>query len=50
MTLIKKLFCLHDWEIIESISPFSNVKIILLSCKKCGKLTKKELSKIETTW
>lgn len=39
-TLIKKLFCCHDWEEIHTTS-YTCYDKILLKCKKCGKLVKK---------
>lgn len=42
LKIIEKLFCCHDWEILEKTE--FGVKIsLLLKCKKCGKLAKKRL-------
>ena len=32
-----KYLCLHDWEVVEYI----DCLVILLKCKKCGKLRKR---------
>lgn len=40
--ILEKLFCLHDWEKIETVT-YKDCVIVLLKCKKCGKLRRKIL-------
>ena len=52
MNLIKSIFCSHDWQKIDENKRQKSytvdihiyhyqVKTVLLSCKKCGKIEKK---------
>lgn len=43
---LEKLLCKHLFEVLDSLQPFSNVKINLLQCTKCGKLKKVKLRHI----
>lgn len=40
MQILKKLFCCHDWEKIYAVE-YIDAVVVLLKCKKCGKLEKK---------
>lgn len=42
MRIFEKLFCCHDWE-TEFTLKYADGVVILLKCKKCGKLVKKTL-------
>ena len=42
MKIFEKLFCCHDWEIVNTVK-YADCVVILLKCKKCGKLVKKTL-------
>ena len=35
-----KYLCLHDWEVVEVVE-YIDCLVILLKCKKCGKLRKR---------
>lgn len=53
MGLFEKLFCMHDWTELESViihaksqitgERLKKGKIIILKCKKCGKIKKVKL-------
>ena len=40
--IFKKLLCLHDWETVSTVK-YLDCIVILLKCKKCGRLVKKTL-------
>lgn len=37
--IFEKLFCCHDWEEIH-VTNYPDCDVVLLKCKKCGKLIK----------
>lgn len=36
-----KYLCLHDWEVVIIKTEYTDCWVILLKCKKCGKLRKR---------
>lgn len=42
MRIFEKLFCCHEWEEIKTVQ-YVDCIVVLLKCKKCGKLVKKTL-------
>ncbi len=42
--LIDKLFCTHNWTVLDKIQVLSDIGdeyiLVLLACKKCGKIKK----------
>lgn len=42
MRIFEKLFCCHDWEIVNTVK-YVDCVVVLLKCKKRGKLVKKTL-------
>lgn len=38
--MIHQLFCRHKYKIIDEFQPYSNVKLLVLNCPKCGKVKK----------
>lgn len=41
--LLRKIVCMHDWEIVHVAHYVDAADHILLVCKKCGKITKKKV-------
>jgi len=35
--------CAHDWQLLESMEPFSNHCLYLYKCSKCGKMKKQRM-------
>lgn len=40
--ILEKLFCCHDWEKIH-ITSYPDRDVVLLKCKKCGRLAKRSV-------
>lgn len=40
--IFEKLFCMHDWQVVHVVK-YQDCIVMLLECKKCGKLVKKTL-------
>lgn len=38
--IFEKLFCSHDWEKVH-ITSYPDKDVVLMKCKKCGRLIKK---------
>lgn len=40
MKIFEKLFCCHEWKEIKTVQ-YADCIVVLLKCKKCGRLVKK---------
>lgn len=43
MRLFDKLFCMHDWSVIEGVG-YRDCVVLLLKCNKCGRIVKKNFA------